>query len=473
MTDVAETDFEHLAPPKITVDPAPPRPVLPDNFTATVLLHPYSPPPLSGDDGSTPFFQLCVATVSYSVGQAMSICVRGLKTGQSWWYYITPNGVSVQINQDGQWRPAGIAWTLPGTDWLGSQAVYFQTGFINWMEAQECQWWKQPVANSNATTWTWFDNATGLPFRMMFGAPPPTPTSADPNQLAFFQNFSFSYFPSFEGLSSPPVLDQWIEPQIDGLTDGNPYNWSLPTWSNHFAMTTLMTPVDSASFPLPTVVFYQWLDDPDYTVAEDRAQATIMSYEYNPQQGGSQVALLYGVAPSGTTPPPLAGKGFLYNQIVVLVRGAPDPIVYKCESMPLGAEPPNWASIPGVDGQIHATISNNAALSPGQYTAVISVTFPPSKEYPQGRYLWTWYSAASSSEGTVTRPVTFMESASTIAEGGTSLALADYFDYAVSPIPFPPSFFTCPALCLTQGADDPAGPRVNAPTALLAHGKSK
>ena len=471
MTDFSHATFPDVQPPKVNVEITPPKPGLPDYFTATVLLHPYSPPPLKGDDGTTPFFQLSIATVSYAVNQIMSICVVGLKTGSRWWYKITPSGVSVQIN-DGAWEPAGIDWRLPGTDWLGAQATYFQTGYINWMEAQFCQWWKQPVSGSNATTWTWFDNATGLPFRMMFGAPPPTPTSADPDQLAFFQNFSFTYFPSIEPVGSPPPTDAWIEPEIAGFFNGNPNNWKLPVWNNHFSMTTLMTPVDSASFPLPTVVFYQWLEGSQYAVAEDRAQATIMSYEYNPQQGGSQVALLYGVAPPGVSPPPLAGKGFLYNQIIILVRGAPEPIVYSCDSMPLGAEPPDWARIPAVDGTIHATIEDNPALSPGQDTAVISVLFPPTKEYPQGRYLWTWYSPNPGSDGTVARPVTFMESASTIAEGGTSLALADYFDYAISPTPFPADYFACPPICLAQDDEKAGGPGVKGPTALLAHGRS-
>jgi hypothetical protein len=470
MTRFSHAAFPTLSPPAVDITQSPAKPVLPDRFTATAVLHPYSPAP-HDDDGSTPFFELCTASISFVSGQVLSACLVGAQSGDTWWYKITPSGVQVSRDKGASWAADPIQWSLPGTDWLGGQASYFQTGFLTWMQAQSCQWWKQPVAGSNATTWTWFDDATGLPFRMMFGAPPPTPTTADPGQLALFQNFSFTYFPNFQSDPSP-VVDTWVQPVIDGFSGGNPNGWKLPVWNSCFAMSTLMTPVDSASLPLPTVVLYQWKPDADYQAASDRAQATIMSYRYNPQAGFSaQVAQLYGVAPSGVTPPPLAGSGYLYNEIIFLVRGAPDPFVISCQNLGLGAQPPDWARIPAVEGAIHATISNNPALCPGHQIADIAVLFPPTREYPQGRYLWTWYSPPPGSDGTQARPVTSMESASTIAEGGTSLALADYFDYAPSPSWFPPSYFDLPALCLSKEADAAAGggAGVNRAQAPLAH----
>ena len=112
----------------------------------------------------------------------------------------------------------------------------------------------------------------------------------------------------------------------------------------------------------------------------------------------------------------------------------------------------HWARIPAVDGTIHGSITDNPSLSPGQTTNIISVLFPPTKEYPQGRYLWTWYSPFPGSDGARARPVTFMESASTISEGGTALALADYYLYQTSPVWFPAEVFALPPLC-TAGTD--------------------
>ena len=64
----------------------------------------------------------------------------------------------------------------------------------------------------------------------------------------------------------------------------------------------------------------------------------------------------------------------------------------SCENIGLGQEPPDWARIPAVDGTIHAVVTDNPTLCPEQVVTIISVLFPPSSRYPQGRYLWTWYS---------------------------------------------------------------------------------
>ena len=77
---------------------------------------------------------------------------------------------------------------------------------------------------------------------------------------------------------------------------------------------------------------------------------------------------------------------------------------------------------------------------------LLSVLFPPTKEYPGPRYLWTWYSPMDGSRGLHSRPVVFMESASTIGEG-TSLALADYFDYKEFSTEIDGSYFEVPEPC--------------------------
>ncbi|MDC0668269.1 hypothetical protein [Nannocystis radixulma] len=440
----AEQQFTSLKPPRLERAQTPPSPpTLPSAWQCTAILHPFSPPPQTGPVLDVPFFQLCVATIGYIEGIVLSVQITGLSHG-TWWYKIQPGGTQLSTDKGKTWSTVDMGWTLPTRNWLQANATYFSTGYLNWMQAQQVDWWKQPVANSLATTWIWFNSgnaSAGLPFRMMFGAPPPTPVKGDPQQLAVFQNFSFTYFPSFEATSTP-VVDRWSPPNIPGFVGGNPDRLKLVEWRPHFAMTTYMTPVDSKSFPLPTMVLYQWLADGDYRELSDRAQSTVMSYEYNPQSGiDYQQALLFGVAPRSVQPPPQdAGNGFLYTKN----NSTPD----QCISFGFGEEPPSWARIRQVHGTIHACVSNNPALCPNQLVTIISVLFPPSTEYPQGRYLWTWYSPFPGSDGSHARPITFMESASTIAEGGTSLALADYYDYHETPRPFGPDPFVIPGACI-------------------------
>ena len=440
--------FPMLPAPEVTTTDTPTKPTLPNGWQATAILHPYSPPPDSAQQ-PTPFFQLCVASIAYIEDTILSVQITGLEYG-NWWYKITPGKTTVSTDRGATWTTVDTGWTLPTTQWLGNDASYFSTSYLNWMEAQQVEWWKQPVENSNATTWIWFDQNTRLPFRMMFGAPPPSPTKGNPVQLALFQNFSFTYFPSFAANPSPNITT-WQPPVIEGFQAGNPNNNKLMKWNDCFAMTTLMTPVDSKSMPLPTLVLYQWKPDDEYQVFSDRTQCTMMSYEYNPQAGfQTQVAMLYGIAPASVNPPPpLAGSGYIFNETIFLTRSVPAPIVWSCNNIGLGEEPPNWASITAADGTIHATVSSNPALCPNEQVDIISVIFPPTKEYPQGRYLWTWYSPFPGSDGSHSRPVTFMESASNIAEGGTSLALADYYAYAEQPIGtwFDPAYFQLPAIC--------------------------
>jgi hypothetical protein len=264
----------------------------------------------------------------------------------------------------------------------------------------------------------------------------------DPNQLALFQMYSFTYFPSFGGSDSgtPEMSTEWNGVSIQGFECGNPNNYEKVIWNPNFGMTTLMTPVDEASNPLPTKVLYKWKSDADYQVLTDRAQNTLMWYLYNPNTGLAwEEALMFGIAPPGVNPPPHSGSSFIIDQSWDGTQ--------NCTPLPLGEESPSWAYVPGVEGTVQATIMDNPTLCPNNIVTVISVLFPPSDEYPQGRYLWTWYSPFDGSDGTHSRPVTFMESASTIAEGGTSLALADYFDYQELTVEISPDCYQIPESC--------------------------
>ncbi len=386
----------------------------------------------------------------YGEGAYLSAQITGCSYGQ-WWYLILPDQTVLSTDGGNSWITVDMGWTLPTTNWFGDQiqnAVCAGTSYLNWMQAQLVNWWKIPVTNSLATTWLWFNAngpSAGLPFRLMFGQPPPSPTKGDPSQLALFQMFSFTYFPYFAGAPVTERPAKWTGADIPGFVCGNPNNYQKVIWNQNFGMTTFMTPVDAKSNPLPTRVLYTWMPDHKYQVLTDRGQNTLMWYIYNPQSGLVwEEALMFGIAPPNVPPPPYSGSSFLID---LHTDGTE-----ACQTMPLGQEPPDWAYVPEVDGTIQACITNNPTLCPGQIVTVTSVLFPPSDEYPQGRYLWTWYALFPGSNGTHSRPITFMESASTIAEGGTSLALADYFDYRELSPEISPNCYVIPGACLQRAA---------------------
>lgn len=446
---------------KAAAGAVPPIPVLPSSWNATAILHPFSPPPTDDPQPTVPFYQMCIANVGFIQNYALSVQITGLEYG-TWWYWITQVETRVSTDQGVTWTVVNMGWSLPTTNWVNSTARFFVTYPLNWAVQQEVDWWTQPVPNSPAATWFWFNNggpANGLPYRLMFGAPPPSPAMGDPNQLAVFQNFSFTYFPSF-GAGQGTAMDNWTPPNIPGLAPGNPNGWDLFTWPSSLGMSVVMTPVDAASLPLPTNVYYEWQPDPQYRTLTDRAQRTIMYYVANPGQGLiNEQACLYGYAPTGVNPPPAAGLGFIYD-----VKQTPPN---KCcqlyaEGVPIGQEPPDWPA--RGDGVIFASIDYNPALGPGIPIIVIGVVFPPEPQYPQypdGRYLWTWYAPDPATNGQAAMPLTFMESAAGI-NVGTSLALADYNLYVPYSQPVPASLLALPSVCANVGQCGQAAPKASA-----------
>ena len=434
-------------------------PVLPAQWQCTALLHPFSPPPTGEPQPDTPFFQLCTANIEYSEGNYLQAQITGCSDGGTWWYWIDPNNIT-HLSRDGgtTWNEVETGWTLPTTNWFGGQAAQATcvgTAPLNWMATQEVNWWKIPVASSPAATWMWFNAGGGsesLPFRLMFGQPPPQPTVGDPNQLALFQMYSFTYFPTFNPANLTARSTEWNAAGIEGFVSGNPENYQMVLWNNNFGTTTFMTPVNEGSNPLPTRMLYTWATDAQYQVLTDRAQNTLMWYYDNPDSNLVwEEALLFGIAPAGVPPPQYSGTGFIIDQSKDGSQTC-NPLVVG--GMPLGQEPPNWASL---DGTIQACITNNPTLCPNEVITVIAEIFPPTSEYPQGTYLWTWYSPQDGPTSSNCRPVTFMQSASQISVG-TSLALADYYDYQV--FVSDPSCFQVPASCSSTGGgakDDSAG----------------
>ena len=418
-----------------------PAPTLPSSWHCTAILHPFSPPPEGEPEPDVPFFQLCTANIAFKSASYLSAQITGCEYG-TWWYIVSRDGTKLSRDKGRTWTTVDVGWSLPTTNWFGGMSPNCAgSARLNWLQPPLVNWWKIPVARSNATTWMWFDSNTAYPFRLMFGQPPKNPAVGDPAQLALFQMFSFSYFPSFAAGELEAATDTWQAAGIPGFSPGNPKHYELVVWNPNFGMTTMMTPVDEKSDPLPTRVLYRWASDQQYGGLTDRAQSTLMWYEANPSSGLiSETALMFGVAPQGVSPPAHSGSTFLID---THTGGS-----VSCKPLPFGQEPPDWARIPAVKGTVRACIDDNPVLCPGHAVAVMSVLFPPTGEYPQGRYLWTWYSPFAGSNGSRARPITFMESASNIEEGGTSLALADYYDYREFSSPIPAKCFPIPDPCL-------------------------
>jgi hypothetical protein len=429
---------------------------MPAAWTAVAMLQPFSPPLSTDPNPDNPFFQLCLANIACVPGEFLSVQVAGCSYG-TWWYMVTSTGTELSCDGGNTWTAVDMGWSVP-TDWYGAQAAQASCAGaspLNWMATQSVDWWKLPVPIPNsppAATWMWFNSGTNIPVRMMFGYGPPTPTMGDATQLAFLQMYSFSYFPVFQTYDKAVAVAKptaWTAPSFPGFAVGNPNNFKNFVFNGNMGFTAFMTPVNEQFNPLPTRVLYVWKPDAGYTTFTDRAQHTLMKFNYNTNQPppapatANQVALLTGPAPDGMQPPPNSAEGFLITTFVDGTETCVDG-----SQFPFPQEPPDWISIPGAGASIQATITSNPVLSPGHTTTIYGVLFPPAPpNYPEATYLWTWYSPDAGSDGTSSRPVTFMQSQSGVGLG-TSLALADYFYHENFTAPIDPTNFAIPASCM-------------------------
>jgi hypothetical protein len=421
-------------------------PNMPEKWSATVLLHPFSPPQSNDPDPTTPFFELCLANLAYIRGLSFSAQILGCTSGNRWRYETTPFGTKLSYN-GGAFQKVEMGWSVPAS-WFGMsqpQATCAGSSPLNWMTTEQpVDWWRAPVPGSSAenpaATWVWLDSATAVPVRMMFGQAPPSPSLGNPQQLAVLQMYSFTYFAEFSLTGAAPR--EWTTPVIDGFSTGNPGHYGDFVWSGNFGMTAFMTPVNETYNPLPARVLYVWKSDEEYSVFSDRAQSTLMDNLYNTADTMTcQEALLTGAPPASIVPPPPnSDTSFLinyYNDEQPTCKGTSSGFDFP-------QEPPDWISLAG--GTIQATITNHPVLCPNQTVTIFSVLFPPAgSSYPDSTYLWTWYVPQEPS-GATSRPVTFMQSASKIDEG-TSLALGDYFYWSTFDDAIDAKNFCIPPAC--------------------------
>lgn len=438
MTDLTELcdDGIPLQYPQLEKKRKPSKPALPKHWQCKALLHPFAPPD-STHRQKGPFFEFCVARIECCTDEWLSVRLRCADGGSVWFRTVNISGECRTIRSDDSgttWRGADLNWRVPDFHWLDHHdCEYVGSGPLNWMNDDLLDWWKFPLGADESkhsdiarACWCWIHARgpdKGLAYRMMFGAPPADLLRGELDRPALFQMFSFSYLfdYSFEPLEEPPA--QWRWPEIQGL-DINPAGLKPVVWEAQFGMTAMMTSCRYSYNPIPTQVLYRWLPEGRYPeIKVLRAQRTLMQMCFNRDKPyRTQTDLLYGPGPDDSP----AGVGYLVSENWDHDKTC---VQLKADGVAIGQQPPNWMS--ACDGKrplakIVASISGNPCL--GHDLIIYSVLFPPTTTYPQGRYLWTWYSKDDPS-GSRGRPVTFMESASDVAEGGTGLALADYFDY--------------------------------------------
>merc|ERR1712187_265187 len=153
-------------------------------------------------------------------------------------------------------------------------------------------------------------------------------------------------------------------------------------------------------------------------------------------------------SPEKSTQEAGAGSGIIYSKPKPKTTST---LQNECVRMPLGQQSPSWVSAPGVKGQCCATVKDHPLLAPDVEVGIFSVMFPATERFAQGHYLFTYYVSD--------RPVCFMESASTIDEGGTSLSLADYFAHEVYDEKIDESIYLVPK-----------GLQVTQPKLVMGHG---
>ena len=440
--------------------------MLPDTWSATILMHPFSEEQGFGPENEFPFFQLSYGQISYDnlLGE-MLVYVKGCLHGE-WWFKVLRNGTNYMSRNitSGNWNVTDLGWSFPGKNWTESCNTYLGHSYLNWMDSDaDFDWWKKNYRNTS--TWSWFDRKNGgFPFRLMFSAPPSSNFKGEKDNLAFFQMYAFSYLVNPVSESVDVSQIHKVRADETGFTCGNPNQYPIFNWTNHFAVSAFMIPVDFPHNPYPTEVFYRWKDDGTENYSGnpfDRSQSTIFYNNYNSFEKISLLrADIFGhwngsvesnSGESSQSPgQPIKGAGFLTKTSLENWQTTCDTML--ADDMPIAQQPPWWpslglAQIMGVIKKPAKSVQNDSWVSSftgsDRTVAIIRVTFPPHlPNYPTSTSLWTWYdytdfilataAGNQNNHSSPARPIVFMQSAPKFALG-TNLALADFFSFHMLP----------------------------------------
>ena len=418
---------------------------LPDEWTAVAILHPFSQPQCSANytDGelSNPLFPFVFDFTTASLKGSNSAIEMYLRhcdnDSDELWLEQNESGTFYKNCSSCDLTPIDLNWTMPDSDWLkGKDPEYSGSAPLNWMDMDKIMdWWK--VKDGPNSIWYWYErNETtkkSKPFRLMFSLQPNTCVHGSSEKLPLFQMFSFTYLVFDEDFDYKPLNKENQETKLQkyGFKCNNDENWPLFEWPSKITFSSMDIPIDAPSNPVPTKVTYHWSDLE--TSPFDRIQVTRLDYnQYNKNNKiFYEEAIMFG--PNCLLDNPFPGNGYIVDDLQL-------DWTSNCTTIDLGQQPPNWPQ--QGQGKIHAVIKNPENMganwiSPftgsNNSVALISVLFPPHKpNYPDNTYLWTWYDYSqynkTEAKFTKARPITFMQSTPKLG-AGTSLALADYFDY--------------------------------------------
>ncbi|XP_066917720.1 uncharacterized protein [Clytia hemisphaerica] len=423
--------------PKIVTDEEPVRKPLPESWTAFALLHPFAEAQGDGAEKDFPFSKIGHAKISYDVHRALMNVLLINCEKQSWWFQISGNSNLTRMSRNGtDWTDVDLGWSLPSRDWIGPQEEYVGHSPMNWMSNEvDVDWWKKN--NKNTSTWKWFDRKNnGLPFRLLFSAPPPSNVKGDPENLALFQMFSLSYIATFEDHFTE-IEDLHLNGiPITGFKCGNLHDWPMFDWTHHFSMSALKIPVEYSHNPYPAKVYYHWKNDANYTGNPfDRSKSTIFYNDYN--QADRLETIRSDVFGHWDGIEKRDGVAYLTKTSI-------DSWKTSCEKMldgdqPMSQHPPWWPQLgqAKIMGIIEFPTNDTAStwVSPltgsNRKVAIVHLTFSPHlPNFPNSTSLWTWYDYEDFLQGGNARPVFFMHSLPQ-ANMEMSLSHADFFDFNV------------------------------------------
>lgn len=306
-----------------------------------------------------------------------------------------------------RWLPPSAKWVRSKSDnqffgqfnlrQIGATNSQSEDGLLPYLTGL---WWKVPIelikseeGHKDVANWIVFSKETRLPFRIM------NASRKVQYMLPLFGEYSISYFLDARAvsdtnlssiksncMSGERVLGSSLDfsDAIPGLNFLPQLETSdvLPSFQHSFKSNALMTPISVEEMPFPTLIKYDYDNVRMYT--------TLFTDNGNP---GSAAFLL-------------KDKGRLSNCQGIDIGIHPTT---------LGAPQRGWMDKGGCE------ISSVMTAKGLQNTLVIGC--PVKGDYPGGvRTFWMWYSA----KGT---PYSFMESEAELGIG-TSLALADYYDWS-------------------------------------------
>jgi hypothetical protein len=392
-----------------------PRP-WPQKWMATTLMSPF--------DGSTMYVALIVYDNSL---KAMRTTFADMEGGYADLITINDSIYRIEnLNSCLQPVAAGI-WNFPAPDWINS--TDHNCAGIKPILGKYAQWWRYQAGSIG--NWLWTRNDDGMPWRMMFV------NDSNLYRLPLFANFSMVNFFAFDSIAQTnlgPLVNQcrntgkkftttkldiksmmadsreniaaaekerrsaWIKERLPNIQSDSTI--SLPTWPQTFNATSMMTPVNRTT-SYPTTIAYDW---------NIKKQLTSML-----QPDGSSV------------------DAYLLDTITYIVQKYADSVQCGGALPNLGPPLPRWAYLDKCQSKLVLT---DGPLSAERKTVIFTCPIE------EGRVFWIWYTA----EG---KPIVFFETSPPISEG-TSLSLADYYDFNPNATINPAVFNGVPANCMTN-----------------------